>query len=108
MEIPPIQTELIGEGKTAKFNYEGNIVFGAELRNQALNTRHRASFESSSVRAERSFPLNVPRRVQVLNGLSIRVNFNKETALVRTKIETLINYVHMNLTTNLKGNEMVI
>jgi hypothetical protein len=108
METAPIESELIGEGKTAKFDHEGNIVFGAEFRNQVLDTPRRAFFETWSVCAERSFPLSVRRRVQVPNGLDVRVNFNKETPLVRTKIETLINYVHLNLTTNLKGNEMVI
>jgi hypothetical protein len=107
METSPITSELFGEGNIANFDYDRNIEFCSESRNQLLDTPRRASFETMSVRAERSFPVNVPQRVYVPNGLTIKVNFNKETPLVRTKIETIINYVHMHLTTKLNEKEMV-
>jgi hypothetical protein len=105
---PEITEELSGDGRTAKFDAEGNVVFGNEWRNPALTAVRRLSMETSNISSQGSSAMSGFDNLQATTGLTIRVNFKDESPLIRTKIETIINYVmHMHLTTKLSEKEMV-
>lgn len=104
---PEIKEELSGDGRTAKFDGEGNVVFGNEWRNPALTAVRRLSMETPNTSSQGSSAMNSFDSLQTTTGLAIRVNFSDESPLIRTKIETIINYVHMHLTTKLNEKEMV-
>ena len=102
-----ITEELSGDGRTAKFDAEGNVVFGNEWRNPALTAVRRLSMETSNISSPGSSAMSGFDNLQATTGLTIRVNFKDESPLIRTKIETILNYVHMHLTTKLSEKEMV-
>lgn len=103
---PKITADFAGDGKTAKFDEAENVVFGSDWLTTPSTPIKRASMEMNYSSQECSTS-SFFQPISPQTGLSIRVNFSEEPPLVKTKVETFVNYIHHHLTTKLRDSELV-
>jgi hypothetical protein len=98
----------MGEGRMAKFDNDGKIVFGDEqVRQQATPVRRLvfAGPASQNNLSQNVSPMNLSPGFS--GSLDVKVDFVDESPIVRGKIEMILNYIHKHITTTIKEKEMV-